>query len=320
MKDLRDKVVIITGASTGLGLALARTLAREGSILAICARSEEDLELTKLEFISHGYKIYTSVCDVSIPKEVEAFIESVLARFGKVDILVNNAGVINVGAAESFDLVDYHTAMDIMYWGIVHTTQAILPYFKARNQGQIVNITSIGGVVAIPQLNPYVAAKFAATGYSLGLAAELRKDKITVTTVVPGLMRTGSFINALFQKGNKKEFKLFAAMSTAPLITISADKAVRDIVSAIRHKKIFTVLGLPARVIRELQHFFPEAMVKIFGFLNRFVPAREGSTSFEPGENILQRYPSAEVSVFRGAGKVLRKNYQHADESPPGTA
>jgi short-subunit dehydrogenase len=312
MKDLTDKVVVITGGSTGLGLALARNLVREGCILAVCARSEEDLELTKLEFLSHGFKIFCSVCDVSQSEEVDAFIEAVLARFGKIDILVNNAGVISVGALESFDLIDYHNAMDIMFWGIVHTSRAVLPHFKARNSGQIINVTSIGGVAAVPQLHPYVAAKFAAVGYSMGMAAELRKDNITVTTIVPGLMRTGSFINALFQQGNRKEFKLFAAMSTAPLITISVDKAVREIVSAIRHKKIFATLGVPAKIIHELYHFFPSTMIRVFGFLNRFVPAKEGTISFERGENIRRLSLHAEAPLLRGIGRVLRKNYQHA--------
>lgn len=316
MKSLKDKVVVITGGSTGLGLALARKLAREGCVLALCARSEEDLELTKLEFITHGFKIFTSVCDVSVPEEVDGFIESVLARFGKIDILVNNAGVITVGAMESFGLEDYERAMDIMYWGIVHSTRAVLPHFKAKNDGQIINITSIGGIVPIPQLHPYVAAKYAATGFSLAMAAELRKDKIAVTTVAPGLMRTGSFINALFQKGNRKEFKLFAAMSTAPGITISADKAVRDILSAIRHKKIFTILGVPAKVIHELNHFFPETMIRLFGFMNRFVPAKEGAVTFERGENIRRISEHTEMPVLKGIGKVLRRKYQHAEDRP----
>ncbi len=312
MKSLKDKVIVITGGSTGLGLALARKLVHEGSFLALCARSEGDLELTKLEFISHGFKIFTSVCDVSQPEQVDAFIESVLARFGKIDILVNNAGVITVGAMESFALEDYESAMDIMYWGIVHATRAVLPHFKAMNGGQIVNVTSIGGLVPVPQLHPYVAAKYAAVGFSLAMAAELRKDKIAVTTIAPGLMRTGSFINALFQRNNRKEFKLFAAMSTAPMITISADKAVRDIVSAIRHKKIFTILGVPAKVIHELNHFFPGTMIRIFGFLNKFVPAKEGTIAFQPGEEIRRQSIHSEFPVLRGIGKVLRQNYQHS--------
>jgi short-subunit dehydrogenase len=314
MKNLRDQVVIITGASTGLGLALARNLSREGCILALCARSQEDLELVKIELKVHGAEVFTSVCDVSVEEEVEGFVEAVLARYGRIDIVINNAGVIMVGAMESFEREEYESAMDIMYWGIVHMTRAVLPHFKAKSGGQIVNVTSIGGLVAIPQLLPYVAAKFAAVGYSLGLAAELRKDHIAVTTVVPGLMRTGSFINALFQEGNRKEFKLFAAMSTAPLITISTPKAVREIVFAIKRKKILTVLGLPARIIFELYHFFPETLIRLFGFMNRFIPAREGTAFFEKGEELRKISSHSEAPVLRTISRKLRRKYQHATQ------
>lgn len=311
MKSLKEKVVVITGGSTGLGLALARRLAHEGCILALCARSEEDLEHTKIEFISRGFKVFTSVCDVSRAEEVEALVESVLARFGRIDILINNAGIMTVGACESFELEELESCMDIMYWGIVHTTRAVLPHFKAVGQGHIVNVTSIGGMVAIPQMSPYVAAKFAATGYSMALAAELQKDKITVTTIVPGLMRTGSFINAFFQKNNRKEFKLFSLMSTAPVITISAEKSVREIMRAIRSKKKLKVLGVPAKVIRQLYHFSPGIMISLFGFLNRFIPAKEGSAMFEKGEAIRRRTSRAEVPLLRAVSRKLRNRYQH---------
>jgi NAD(P)-dependent dehydrogenase (short-subunit alcohol dehydrogenase family) len=314
MENLTNKVILITGGSRGLGFALAKKLAEEGSVLAICARSETDLEYAKIVLIGHGARVYTSVCDVSDPTQVEAFVEAVLARFGQIDIVVNNAGVMIVGAMESFSLEDYQNAMDVMYWGIVHMTRAVLPHFKGRNEGQFVNVTSIGGVVPIPQLHPYVAAKFAAVGFSMSLAAELRKDNITVTTVIPGLMRTGSFINALFQKDNEKEFKLFSAMSTAPLITISTDKAVRGIISAMKKKKLVTVLGAPAKIIRELSHFFPSPMIRLFGFMNRFIPAREGTLYFEKGESIRRKHPHAEVRPLRKIGLKLRKNYQHAEE------
>ena len=316
MKSLRDKVIIITGGSTGLGLALARRLTEEGAIVAICARSEETLERAKIDLISHGARVFTSVCDVSRQEEAEAFVEAVVARYGQIDIVVNNAGVIMVGAMESFEIEEYEQAMDIMYWGTVHMTRAVLPHFKAKNDGQFVNITSIGGMVAVPQLLPYVAAKYAAVGFSMALAAELRKDNITVSTVVPGLMRTGSFINALFQKGNRKEFKLFAAMSTAPVITISAENAVNGIMAAIRRKKTFSVLGLPAKTIRQLYSHFPGTMIRVFGFLNRFVPAKEGTLYFEKGENIRIRNPKSEVKYLKGIGKRLREHYQHAEKVP----
>lgn len=314
MKSFKDKVILITGGSTGLGLALAREFAREGAVLALCARDEVDLEYTRVELRALGARVFTSTCDVSKPQDVEAFVEAVLAHYGTIDVVINNAGVIYVGAMESFDLPDFEAAMDIMYWGVVHVTRAVLPHFKGKNAGHFVNVTSIGGIVAIPQLLPYVSAKFAATGFSLGLAAELKKDKITVTTIAPGLMRTGSYVNARFQKGNRKEFKLFSAMSTTPGITISTDAAVRKILRAIRQRKVLAVLGAPARIIRSLYHFAPGTLVRLFGIMNRFIPAREGTPEFVSGESIRSHYPHAELPYLERIGEKVRERFQHSDE------
>lgn len=314
MKDLNEKVVLITGGSKGLGLALARSLIKERCRLAICARTAEDLELAKVELKSVGGDVFVGACDVSHFEEVNHFVEEVIARFGRIDIVINDAGIIMVGAVESFSQEEFHSAMDVMYWGIVHTTRAVLPHMKEKKYGQIINVTSIGGVVSIPHLIPYCSAKFAATGYSLGLASELRHEGIFVTTIVPGLMRTGSYVNALFQKGNRKEFKLFSAMSTAPLITISTDKAVREIITAIKKKSIFKVLGLPAKIIHQIHHFFPETTVRLYSILEKYIPSSHETTEFIKGENIRVSSAAAEMPGLKGIGEVLRRKYQHSTE------
>lgn len=312
MKDLTEKVVLITGGSKGLGLALARALVKERCRIALCARTPEDLELTKVELKSMGGDVLVGACDVSKKEEVDHFVEEVLGRFGKIDIVINDAGIIMVGSMESFTRAEFESAMNVMYWGIVNTTEAVLPSMKRNGFGQIVNVTSIGGVVSIPHLSPYCSAKFAATGYSLGISSELRSQGIYVTTIVPGLMRTGSYVNALFQKGNRKEFKLFSAMSTAPVITISTDKAVREIILAIKKKSIFKILGLPAKVIHQLHHFFPETMVRFYSALEKFIPSRHSKTEFIPGENIRVNSARSELPGFKGVGEVIRRKFQHS--------
>ncbi len=314
MKSLDGKVVLITGGSKGLGLALGRALVKERCRLAICARTREDLELTKVELKSMGGDIFVRPCDVADPEDVNEFVKEVLLRFGQIDIVINDAGIIMVGAVESFSPEEFHAAMDVMYWGIVHTTRAVLPHMKEKGYGQIVNVTSIGGVVSIPHLIPYCSAKFAATGYSLGLASELRHEGIFVTTIIPGLMRTGSYVNALFQKGNRKEFKLFSAMSTAPLVTISTDKAVREIISAIKKKSIFKILGLPAKIIHHLHHFFPETIIRMYALVEKYIPSRHSDAEYIKGENIRISSMRAEVPGLRGIGEVLRRKYQHSRE------
>ena len=276
MTDLTNKVVLITGGSKGLGFVIAKQLVKENCRLALCARNMDELQAARQELKKIGGNALVSVCDVSDKEAVDVFVQKVIRHFGEIDIVVNDAGIIMVGAMETFTMHEYEEAMNVMYWGIVHTTLAVLPHMKERKQGQIINITSVGGKVSIPHLLPYSAAKFAAIGFSEGISAELRKDNIYVSTIIPGLMRTGSYVNALFQTNNKAEFKLFSLMSTSPLITISAEKAARLTIRAMKAKSVEKVLGLPAKpALIELHHFFPETSIKLFGFMAKFIPVRK---------------------------------------------
>ncbi|MFP5385612.1 MAG: SDR family NAD(P)-dependent oxidoreductase [Bacteriovoracia bacterium] len=305
----KNKVVLITGGTKGLGLVLAEHLLNKSCKVAICAREEEELNQAKNHLLKCGGDIFTYKCDVAVRKEVNDLLAAVINHYGELDIIINNAGIIIVGPMESFDFHHYEDAMNVMFWGIANTTLSIVPYFKGRQNGHIVNITSVGAKVSIPHLLPYNAAKFAAAGFSEGSAAELRKDNIYVTTVYPGLMRTGSYVNAFFQKENKKEFKLFAFMSTAPLLTISADKAARRIVKAIEQKELTKVVGLPAKVLIELNHFFPRIMNRIFSMVARSIPSSETKTGFEKGINISHQ-PDSEIPGFREIGKKIRSDHQ----------
>lgn len=310
MKNLKDKVVFITGGSKGLGFVLAKQLIEEGCKIALCARDFGELEKARTEIRNLGGEAYISVCDVADKNAVEQFTQKIIKHFGRIDILINDAGIIIVGAMESYSMKEYQDAMNIMYWGIVNTTLAVLPHMKSRKDGQIVNITSVGGKVSIPHLLPYSSAKFAAVGFSEGIAAELRKDNIYVTTIIPGLMRTGSYVNALFQKDNKKEFKLFSLMSTAPLITISAERAARKTIEAIKQKRVQKILGMPAKALIELNHFFPETTVKLFSVISRFLPSAEKPTTFETGKAIRDRYEDSELPFFEQIGKHAQKKHQ----------
>lgn len=306
-KSLKNKVVLITGGSKGLGLELARQLVIEGSQIAICARDEEELTRAQ-EYL--GTEVFTCVCDVSIQDQTDQLVSDVINHFGHIDIIINNAGIIQVAPMESFGMDQYRKAMDIMYWGIANTTFSALSHMKSRGQGHIVNITSIGGKVSVPHLLPYCAAKFAATGFSQGCAAELRKDNIYVTTIIPGLMRTGSYINAFFQKDNHREFKLFALMSTAPGLTVSAEKAARRIIRAIKQKDSFKVIGLPAQALMEMNHLFPNFMTRIFALTSRIIPSEEHETQLEQGQEIKNHFNGTEVPVFREIGKKAQEEHQ----------
>jgi short-subunit dehydrogenase len=310
MTKLDSKVVMITGGSKGLGFVIAKQLVKENCRLALCARDMEELMDAREEIKKAGGNALISVCDVSDKHAVDVFVQKVIRHFGEIDIVVNDAGIIMVGAMESFSMHEYEEAMNVMYWGIVNTTLSVLPHMKERKQGQIVNITSVGGKVSIPHLLPYSAAKFAAIGFSEGVAAELRKDHIYVTTIIPGLMRTGSYVNALFQRDNKTEFKLFSLMSTAPLITISAEKAARLTIKAIKSKQVEKVLGLPAKAIIEIHHFFPETSIKLFGFFAKYIPSAKEHTDFVKGQFIHDKFHDAELPGFEQIGNFIKHKHQ----------
>lgn len=309
-RPLTNKVVLITGGSKGLGLVLAEHLINEGCQIAICARDENELEEAKRHLEKNGVLVMTHICDVANKEEVEQLIEAVINHYGQLDILINNAGIIQVGPMETFSHEQYEKAMNIMFWGVSNTTFAVLPHMKERKQGHIVNITSIGGKVSVPHLLPYNSAKFAAVGFSEGCASELRKDNIYVTTIIPGLMRTGSYVNAFFQKDNRIEFKIFALMSTAPLLTLSADNAARKIIQAMKQKKSFKILGFQARTLMELDHFFPNFMTKVFSLLSRLIPATYHETTLDKGKVINRKYKDAELPGFRSIGKKIRREHQ----------
>jgi len=208
--ELRGQKALVTGGSRGLGLLIGRELARAGCDVTICARDVDELARARADILRFGRQVETVVCDVSDRVQVNRMIRQVTTHFGQIDILVHNAGVIQVGPLENQSIDDFQMAMDVMYWGIVHPTLAVLPQMRARGSGRIVNVTSIGGKLGVPHLLPYSSAKFAAVGFSEGLAAEVAKDGIAVTTVVPGLMRTGSHLHALTKGQHEAEYGWFS--------------------------------------------------------------------------------------------------------------
>src|SRR5215216_1169689 len=228
--DLKDKTVLITGGSRGLGLVMAREFAREGSRLVLCARDEQELDQARRDLEKLGTEVMVVPCDVTNRQDVNAMVAAVNDRFGAVDVLVNNAGVIQVGPLEVMTEEDFELAMQAHFWGPLNMILAVLPSMRQRKTGRIVNITSIGGKVAVPHLVPYSASKFALVGLSKGLRAELMKDGISVTTVCPGLMRTGSPRNAEFKGQHRFEYAWFVLGDSLPLISMSAERAAAQVI------------------------------------------------------------------------------------------
>lgn len=274
--DLRNKTVLITGGSRGLGLVLSREFLREGARVAICARNAEELELAKQDLQQISSNVLTVTCDITRQNEVAEMVSRVREQFGQIDVLVNNAGTISVAPLEEMTLNDFEEAMQINYQGALYTSLAVIPEMRARQNGRIVNIASIGGKLSVPHLLPYSASKFALVGFSEGLRAELMKDGITVTTVCPGLMRTGSPRNANFKGQYQAEYAWFSIADSLPLLSISAERAARQIISACKHGDAELVITMPAKLATIFHGLFPGLTADMMGLANRFLPAPGG--------------------------------------------
>jgi len=279
--DLRGKVVLITGGSRGLGLALARGFAERGASLSLCARNEEELDAAKKDLARFAANALTVVCDVGYRDQVQRVVEATLRHYGRIDVLVNNAGVIRVGPVHTMTVEDFENAMDVMFWGTVYATLAVLPHMRERGCGRIVNITSVGAKVSVPHLVPYSCAKFAAAAFSEGLRSELSGTGVKVVTIAPGLMRTGSYLNAVFKGAEEGEAVWFSASASIPGISMSAKRAARQIISATISGSPERILSTPANLIARFHGLFPGVTAEILGLVNRLLPS--GSRDVETG-------------------------------------
>jgi NAD(P)-dependent dehydrogenase (short-subunit alcohol dehydrogenase family) len=319
--DLNGQVVLITGGSRGLGYLLASEFARHGCRLVICARDELELERARADLERQGAEILAIPCDIADREAVERLVAEATTHFGRIDILVNNAGIIQVGPLQSMTLGDFQAAMDVMYWGVVYPTLAVLPQMQARKSGRIVNITSIGGKVSVPHLVPYSCAKFAAVGFSEGLRAELARGGIGVTTIVPGLMRTGSHLNAYAKGQQEGEFVRFALAASLPLVSMDAERAARQIVEATRRGQAERILSAPANLMARFQGLFPGATADLLGLINRLLlPSSDGAgTAAARGMDIEQRLQSPLFERITGWGRSAARRF-HEYPGPVGAA
>ena len=296
--DLLDKVALVTGGSRGLGFAIAEELAGKGARLVLCARDPERLERARMLLAVRGADVRAMRCDVSDRAQVERMVEEA----GRVDLLVNNAGVIAVGPLETQRVEDFEETHGIMFWGVVYATYAVLPQMRARGDGRIANVTSIGGKVSVPYLLPYNAAKFAAVGFSEGLRAELAGTGVAVTTVVPGLMRTGSYVAALFKGRRETMYRLFTPISATPLTTISGRRAARKIVAAIERGDPELILTLHANLATRASALAPGLTQRALGVVARALPSGGDA---EPLSG-LEIDPAFDEAPLLGAGRRAR--------------
>jgi len=277
----RGKTVLITGGSRGLGLCLGRELVQAGARVAICSRHQAELQGAAREL-----QAFHRVCDVSVPEQVDDLVARVRANLGPIDVLVNNAGIIMVGPLQDMTLQQFRACMDTNFWGMVHPTLAVLGEVQA-----VLNVTSIGGRVTVPHLLPYCCAKAATVAFSEGLRMEM--PHLKVLTAVPGLMRTGSYDNALFRGQQALEYGWFSLSSSLPGITMDAPRAARQLLRALargrNEHRVTLAAELLARGHGLLPELFNDAM-RIFTTL--VMPGPDGSPTTVPGAQLANEMPS----------------------------
>jgi len=273
---LRNKVALITGGSRGLGLVLARQICAEGGKVALLARDNDELIRAKTDLTGRGGRVLTIQCDLLDSGQIQPAIRQTIDRFGKIDILVNNAGIIEVGPLEHMTREDFERSMAVHFWAPYELISEVVPEMRTWGGGRIVNISSIGGKIAVPHLAPYSASKFALTGFSDGIRAELARDNIYVTTVAPGMMRTGSHVNAKFKGKHDSEFAWFAVSAAAPLISMNAERAARKILAACRRGQPSLTLTYAARTAILGNALFPNLTGYAMKIVNRFLPKAAG--------------------------------------------
>lgn len=197
MRTLKDQVAIVTGASSGIGAATARALARRGVQVVLAARRTDRLVRLAEELAQeHGVRALVVPTDVSITYQVDALVSRTLAEFGRIDILVNDAGVGLQGDLAGLPEKDLRYVFDVNVFGAVHAMQAVIPIMRSQGGGAIVNVSSILGEIALPSLGMvgssagYTASKHALAAFSAAARMELAEDKIRVITVVPGVTQS----------------------------------------------------------------------------------------------------------------------------------
>ncbi len=276
-------VVFVTGGSRGLGYAIASRFAQGGEVkLVLVSRTGSELEraqATLLERHAHlrPEDFYLVTADLSSADGCKRAVAEAMERFGRVDILVNNAGVIEVGPIEAQSEEIFEQTMRINFFAAFHTIWAALPHLRVQTplnssrRAAIVNVASIGGKFAVPHLLPYSAAKFALVGFSEGLFAELYGKGIQVTTVCPGLMRTGGEDHAKFVGNKEAERGWFDFAAKTPGVATTAEHAAEKIYTAVVQGRAEITITPQAWLGARFAGVFPETLQRMNGAANKYL-------------------------------------------------
>ena len=258
--------VLITGASQGIGKATTLLFARNGYDVVLAARQADRLEAVASEVRSLGREALAVSTDVTDPQQVNTLVQKALDRYGCIDVLINNAGIYLLGPVEECSLSDWHNIIDTNLWGYIHAIHALLPHFLERGTGIIVNVGSIGGKVPIPYQVPYTTSKYAITGLTESLQAELKPKGIQVCGVHPNFIKTDLMERAIFRGKDEQDAKerenLVGKALKTPFLE-EPEQVAQAIWHAVEHQQSEVMVGA-AKVSNTSYKLFPGGMDWVF--------------------------------------------------------
>lgn len=265
MKILQSKVVVITGAASGIGQALARAMAARGAVLALVDVDQAGLESMCAELSETGSTVSSHIVDVSDRGAMEQLPQAIVNTHGTVDVLVNNAGV-SVGAMfDDHSIDDAEWLLDINLKGVIYGCKFFLPFLKQAPEAHIVNVSSMFGLFSMPGQAMYSASKAGVRGFSEALWSELSKTSVHVTTVHPGAIRSNMIRSSRMLDGEMKA----KAAELQQKYGMPTDKAARKIVRAIEKNKLRVVVGADAHIGEFLKRLFPVSFQRLLGLFFR---------------------------------------------------
>ena len=268
MSKFKNSVIAITGASSGIGRALAIQVSQQGGSVAISDVNADSLEATAADCLAAGAKgVLSTVVDVSKRSQMQAWADEVQQHFGKVNVIINNAGVNLSACVEKMSYKDFEWVMDIDFWGVVYGSKSFLPHIKKADWGHIVNISSLFGLIGIPNQSAYNAAKFAVRGFSESLRMELEMDgsNVGVSSVHPGGVKTNIVNSSLIKEtlGRQISAEKMKRQFNQHLARTTPEQAAKDILHGIEKNKPRVLVGIDARIGDRLQRLMPTGYQKI---------------------------------------------------------
>ncbi|MFT4929160.1 MAG: short-subunit dehydrogenase [Phenylobacterium sp.] len=277
MTEYNNAVAVITGSASGIGKALAIKLAEKGCHLALADRDLAGLQQVQQQVEKIGVRCIINDFDVADVEAFNAFASTVFTEYARVDFLFNNAGVSLIDSVENQSLEDFHWLMNINFWGVVHGTNAFLPYLKKSPAAHIVNVSSLFGLLSLPLQSAYNASKFAVRGFTEALKMEMAGTTVAVHCVHPGGIKTNITNNARISTVHIPKSKILADFNKQAKTT--AAQAADTILQGIQNNKRRILIGGDAKFLDKIVRWFPATYEKILGFEKGVLQKRKNQGS-----------------------------------------